>query len=296
MNTEEEAKELYDCEGDQEGLCDSFTDPDWRRKPRRSNILPNTSFRARFGKGGSGAHFALSRGVRAVRGDDLPAQGSVDWRNAKVAAKHLKFCPGDNCRVWLPLYHFGSNFNMEDGLDIYCISCNHHKREEKRGKRVKSPQVLTSHQFEPRVTASSSSSSSSSSGAASSSSSSSALSSSSKYGVVTEKVDKFVQFQEEQENSPGIQENRTREVEKRISMAAIEAKGRFKREIKVDPEEVCKRLFQRGKYTCDITNEPLTPKCFLSHHSITFEVRESKKHDGKKVIDVICSDCRLQVV
>ena len=29
-----------------------------------------------------------------------------DWRNAKVAAKHLKFCPGDHCKVWLPLYNF----------------------------------------------------------------------------------------------------------------------------------------------------------------------------------------------
>ena len=105
-------------------------------------------------------------------------------------------------------------------------------------------------------------------------------------------VDKFVQFKEMYDNDE-YNESRTREVQKRIELALVEAKGRFKRELPVDPEEVCRRIFLGGKYVCNVTNKPLTPKCFLDHHSITFEVRTNASN--KKVMDVICSDCKVQV-
>ena len=247
MDTVEAEKKLYQCEdgeGDRDGIApppgfihDSFTDPDWRR-PRRDHILPTATFRARFGGNRHNnnkphTHFHRNRGF------------PVDWRNAKVAAKHLKFCPGDSCRVWLPLYHFGSNFNMEDGLDIYCLVCNNTRREEKKGRRT--PKVV---------------------------------------------VDMFVQFKDAYEKNE-YNENRDREVEKRIEMAAIMAKGRFKREIPVDAKDVMKRLFDSNKYVCDVTGKSLTPKCFLDHHSITFEVRRNA--NNKKVLDVICSDCHVEV-
>ena len=54
-----------------------------------------------------------------------------DWRNARVAAKHLKFCPGEECKNWPPLQNFGANVNMNDGLDVYCIRCNQNKREQR---------------------------------------------------------------------------------------------------------------------------------------------------------------------
>ena len=89
MDTLEEEKNLYSCaedDSDVDGIkpppgfiYDSFTDPDWRR-PRRDNILPTTSFRARFGGRRSNILF---------NNRSYP----VDWRNAKVAAKHLKFLP-----------------------------------------------------------------------------------------------------------------------------------------------------------------------------------------------------------
>ena len=105
-------------------------------------------------------------------------------------------------------------------------------------------------------------------------------------------VDKFVQFKEAYEKDE-YNENRTREVQKRIEMAAIEAKGRFKRDIPVDPEDVSNKLFNTNKYMCDVTGKRLTPKCFLDHHSVTFEVR--KNANNKKVLDIICSDCHLEV-
>lgn len=47
----------------------------------------------------------------------------------------MKYCPGDNCRVYLPLFQFGNNCNMPDGLDTYCIECNNRKRKEKDRRR-----------------------------------------------------------------------------------------------------------------------------------------------------------------
>lgn len=236
-DTIEEEKRLYDVEtSSEQGRCfyDSFTDPDWRRKRRNNNIMPNAAFRARFG--GNRRSFYNKNETN-----------NQEWKNARVAAKHLKFCPGERCKTYLPLYEFGSNWNMEDNFDIYCIKCNQMKRVEKQSKR-KSSEVVH---------------------------------------------DSFKVFKQMKTSQLESEENKMREVFKRIDLASVEAKGRFKREIPADPEEICKKLFGSRKYTCNVTKEPLTPECFLEHHSITFEVRE--RADKKKVLDIICSDCCLSV-
>lgn len=102
-------------------------------------------------------------------------------------------------------------------------------------------------------------------------------------------TDKFVDFCEKYETDERFEENRRREIYKRIKMAAIEAKGRFKRDITIDPDEIIEHIFEKNNYTCTVKNERLTTSCFLDHHQITFEVRENQK--GQKVLDVICSDC-----
>ena len=99
-------------------------------------------------------------------------------------------------------------------------------------------------------------------------------------------VDKFKLF----EKKHNTEDSREREVIKRIDMAAVEAKGRFKRTLDIDSAHVSQLLFDRGtrnRYICNVTESPLTRQCFLDHHSITFEVRESKTHKNKKVMDVI---------
>lgn len=50
----------------------------------------------------------------------------------------LKYCPGNRCRVFLPFFQFGYNFNMSDGMDTYCVECNQIKRREKEERRRKS--------------------------------------------------------------------------------------------------------------------------------------------------------------
>ena len=236
-------------EGQAVPFYDSFNDPDWR-KPRGNTSTPNTSFRARFGQRGFQARhasFGVS-GFNMVKGGKKPTRpAGFDWSMAKLAAKHLKFCPGETCKEWHPLQNFGSNYNMEDGLDIYCVSCNANHRDDKRGRRNNTTK---------------------------------------KKHVV---VDKFVAFKQEREGSL-LHETQMREVEKRIRMAALEAKGRFKKEIPVKVSEINRLIFENGSYICEVTNEPMTPKCFLDHHSITFEIR--LKANQKKVVDVICSDCK----
>lgn len=225
---EKETKLLHN----QEELGDEFTEPvefydslndmNWR-KPKRNRALPSSQFKALF---------------RNNRNNFTP-----NWRNSKVAAKHLKYCPGDSCRVWLQLHHFATNYNMEDGLDIYCIECNNKRKNEKQQRK----------------------------------------------NVVT---DKFVQFCEKYDNDERFEINRRREVYKRIKMAMIEARGRFKRDINIEPDEIIKHLFEDNQYHCTLKNQPLTTNCFLDHHQITFEIRKNQK--DQKVLDVICSDCEIK--
>jgi len=237
-------------EGRDNSISDSFNDSNWR-KSKRGNTS-NTSFRARFShlqSGGFGSSgFGGSNHFRH-RKSRAPPQGNFDWSVAKVAANHLKFCSGEHCKSWLPLHAFGSNYNMCDGLDIYCITCNTNYRNGKRVERIVKPALDT----KPVI------------------------------------KDKYCAFKEQYE-SDVFAETQTREVEKRIRQAGIEAKGRFKRDVQIDSSNVCRKLFSDGLYKCEVTNEPMTPACFLDHHSITFELRENG--EGKKFVDVICSDCK----
>ena len=234
-------------EGRDDSMYDSFSDPDWRKK--RSGGSTNSSLRARFShlqSGGGGFGSSGFGGVNHFRSRKNRGRG-FDWGVAKVAANHLKFCSGEHCRSWLPLHAFGSNFNMADGLDIYCIKCNTNYRNGKRTELNTNPSA------KPVL------------------------------------KDKYCAFKEQYESNV-FTETQTREVEKRIRQAGIEAKGRFKRDITIDSSNVCRKLFSDGLYECEVTGETMTPACFLDHHSITFELRENE--EKKKVVDVICSDCK----
>lgn len=234
-------------EGQSVPFYDSFNDPDWR-KPRGNTQNPNLSFRARFGNRGFNGRnpgFGAS-GFNMTNKSGRNRANGFDWSMAKLAAKHLKFCPGETCKEWLPLQNFGSNFNMEDGLDIYCVSCNANHRDDKRGRRNSALKKVVS-------------------------------------------IDKYTTFKKEHEDGI-LNETQMREVEKRIRLAAIEARGRFKREIPIKTSEIYRLIFEDDAYVCEVTNEPMTAKCFLDHHSITFEIRTNETN--KKVVDVICSDCK----
>jgi hypothetical protein len=180
-----------------------------------------------------------------------------EWRSAKMAAKHLKFCPGENCKKWLPLYNFAANWNMADKLDVYCITCNLNKRNERN--TLFRPNKLKRKKKEEYI-----------------------------------QVDKFELFNEAyNKNAPPLDLKTLkdialkREMVKRIDDAAKFAINRYKKKFKYDSTEIERKLFQGGKYICNITGQILTRECFLEHHQLTFEYKkESKK------IDVICSQCR----
>lgn len=138
----------YNVEGQNTSMRDSFNDPDWRRP--RKDAPPNKSFRARFsynpsrGFGSSGFGDNRNTNVNNTmkyphKRNGRPYNNGFDWQTAKVAANHLKFCAGDNCKEWLPLHAFGSNYNMPDNLDNYCISCNNSHRIDRRAKRNRHP-------------------------------------------------------------------------------------------------------------------------------------------------------------
>jgi hypothetical protein len=55
--------------------------------------------------------------------------------DAHQGGSNLKYCPGDECHVWLPVHQFASNSNMRDGMDMYCIECNARRRQEQEERR-----------------------------------------------------------------------------------------------------------------------------------------------------------------
>jgi hypothetical protein len=55
-----------------------------------------------------------------------------------VDGEQLKYCPGTRCRMYLPLFQFGSNLNMEGGRDTYCVECNQAMRRAKEDRRRRS--------------------------------------------------------------------------------------------------------------------------------------------------------------
>ena len=176
-----------------------------------------------------------------------------EWRGARMAAKHLKYCPGELCKQWFPLHHFATNYNMSDKLDVYCLSCNQNKRHQRTNTKFSTPRERNPLQPD-------------------------------KYELFNKAFNRnSVPVDAVTMKSNAI----AREMEKRITEAAKLASTRYNKNFNFDPVEIERKLFQGGKNICNITGQILTRECFLDHHALTFEYkRKSKK------IDIICSQCR----
>lgn len=183
----------------------------------------------------SAKHFQMSGEIEAPK-LDFSRFFTNEWKTAKMAAKQIKFCPGEACRQWLPLFHFGENENMVDRLDVYCFTCNQRSRKKKK----------KTDKFEAFVSC-------------------------------------FDEAEEEQENN-----NIIREVDQRIMQAARDAQKRYKRKFFVDKADVSRKLFLFKKFVCCVTGSVLTPKCFLDHHTLTFQLST-----GKDKMEIVCSQCRI---
>ena len=166
--------------------------------------------------------------------------------------EHSKYCPGDHCCKVLPTTQFGRNANMQDNLDTYCIDCNIRKRKEREEKRTMISMGLYS-------------------------------------------IDKYEQFRinEEHHSSGGFLDMikatprapyvLKRDVFREIDNVLVEARMKHKYVIPFTPKDVYDSIFT-GKMMCGVTQSPMTPACFMAHHSINVVVNEN-------VIDIKCNKC-----
>ncbi len=152
----------------------------------------------------------------------------------------LRFCPGNNCKVLLPLRQFANNCNMSDGLDTYCIECNKRKRKERDEKRFSSRRgVFSIDKFEQYRF---------------------------RNQMMTDlQVSRLKQREEEKQL-----------VMERINSAILEATKRYKRELNIASATIYDKLFSGRRLICDVSGEYMTPSCFLKHHGVKLIVRGNR--------------------
>lgn len=175
-----------------------------------------------------------------------------DWRNAKVAARHLKFCPGQRCNKWLPLHEFSENLNTEDKLDTYCIKCNQGNPYDKK-KYCADQKNTKTDKFEL-------------------------------FAKAYKALEAPVLQDEESQKKDALQ----REVNKRFTYAIDYFETRYRRRPVIEISEIGRKLFQGGRYICNVTGQVLTTECFLEHHTLTLQMSQDEKK-----IEIVCSQCRL---
>lgn len=171
----------------------------------------------------------------------------------------VKYCSGESCERWLPVSRFGSNVNMADGFDLYCIDCNKRKRDSRAKARE-----LFRERNQPG-----------------------------------EKIDAFEQYVHDHASKPdrgfmrwpflafegAMTDTPESRIMRKIESAMLEAKLRFKRPITISRQSVYDTLFAKGgAYYCTINRREMTPQCFEQHHAITFDAKERE-------VSVVCSDC-----
>jgi hypothetical protein len=62
------------------------------------------------------------------------------------------------------------------------------------------------------------------------------------------------------------------ELHRRIAASVKDAELTLGRELKLEPTELSRKLLMRQRFVCTLTGRPLTVDCFLSHHSLRFDV------------------------
>lgn len=151
----------------------------------------------------------------------------------------IKWCPGNNCHMYLPLFQFGANLNMFDGLDTYCIGCNQRRRNEKGERRH-----------------------------ATKSSSSFCIDA---YEAFRLKQCKGVFSSESSILTRSVTDNASvfkRDVIRKIDNCLVEARMKQRLDIPFSAESVYDKLFNGKRLHCEVVNSPMTLGCFQDHHNI----------------------------
>ena len=153
----------------------------------------------------------------------------------------MKYCPGNRCKVFLPLFQFAYNYNMSDGMDTYCVECNQVKRREKEERRRKS-QGNT-------------------------------------YSV--DKFEEFRLRQYRPHGSPDIpvlKRDVTRKIDEALD-SFKEKKPNV--ELPFTSQVLYDKLFNGRRLVCTETGKCLTPSCFMDHHALSVVVENGKRLDVK---------------
>lgn len=146
----------------------------------------------------------------------------------------LKFCPGENCNVWLPLHQFATNSNMYDGMDMYCIQCNNHRRKEQCERRA--------------VTSSFGGS-----------------------GSRPLVVDSFEQFCFHEDTAVMIEPPDKLKALEVIDDAILDARIHKGLAVTTSAAVIYSKLFDGRRLVCNVTGCPMTPRCFADHHTLEFK-------------------------
>ena len=164
----------------------------------------------------------------------------------------LKFCPGDYCSLWLPLHQFASNYNMIDNFDTYCVECNQRRRKEHKDRRKR---------INP------------------------------KSGCIIDSLEKF-RFdmsvnKVNKHTRPGIKPKVIVMIERILQDAKTNQHLHLDTMVPVPitAETIYTKLFIGQRLFCEITQQPMTPRCFYEHHDITFDLMKGKR------LDINCSHC-----
>lgn len=179
--------------------------------------------------------------------------GSGQERSGNSVA--MRYCPGGSCRVWLPEFQFGTNYNMKDGRDIYCTSCNRRNREKRAARRARF--------LEPEEGGE---------------------------GCFLDSLERFrFEFSTTKARGAGGMNNHGLPSHS-VAMGIIEeviCEARLMKGLLVpfEADEVYERLFGARRLVCKRTGAGITPGCFADHHSI-----DIKQHNGR--VDVTCTNTR----
>jgi hypothetical protein len=210
----------------------------WRQKGLPGGT-PQTLFASRNG---------ASRVGRGGGGGGGSGGRRPDKTNPVITLKdgeQLRYCPGERCRMYLPLFQFSGNANMPDGRDTYCTECNHSMRREKRERRWRYRERLPH-------------------------------------------VDKFYAYKQSRKSTCETAGVVTREdVERRLEGVIQLGRDHYPTAtIPFTPAKVYAKLFTGRRLLCEVTNEALTPACFMDHHGVRVVVEEGRAC-------VRCSQCRI---
>lgn len=168
----------------------------------------------------------------------------------------MKFCPAEACKVFLPLFQFGSNSNMPDGLDTYCVQCNQRKRKEKYGFSNRRHQASTDY-FQ--------------------------------WGDATIPHHQGMLIHVP-ESLPSSRMPKLPSVMKRDVIAKLARSIETAQEmlglgsIPLTPEMLYQKILEGRNMVCEVTGEILTPECFMAHHEVRFMME-----DGR--LNVKCNRC-----